>query len=158
MHIKGLTAFHRIAVLVFLLDQASKWAVVLWAKSGGYCLKVTSFFNIVYVKNTGISFGLLRDLFSFSPYLLPGICLLVIFGFFLALRYIKNPYQGWGVAIILGGALGNVFDRFVRLGVIDFLDFHLKNWHFPAFNIADTAITVGAAVLFLDAFLSRKRS
>lgn len=136
-----------IALLVIVLDQATK-QVVLGGFETGEVREVLPFFNLVLVWNRGVSFGLLGS--AGVPWLLSGIALAVVIGLVIWLRRTETRMVATGLALVIGGALGNVIDR-VRFGaVVDFLDLHAFGWHWPAFNVADSAICIGAAVLVLD--------
>lgn len=143
-----------VALVVLALDQASKWAV-LARLAPGRPVEVLPFFNLVLVWNRGVSFGLFAGLGAAAPWLLAAVALAI--GGFLVwwFRREQGGLARFAIALVLGGALGNVLDR-VRFGaVVDFLDFHLAGWHWPAFNLADTAVVCGAALLVLDSLLER---
>lgn len=139
-----------VAAVTIVLDQATK-VIVVDALDGDYRrVAVTSFFNLVLTHNTGISFGLLTGSAWWHPWLLVVLALAVVAGLTSWLWRQPDPLLAVGVGLVAGGALGNVVDR-IRLGaVIDFLDFHLGGWHWPAFNVADSAIAVGVGVLLFD--------
>lgn len=140
-----------LALIVAVIDQASKWMVSSHLPPHQILSVIPGFFNIVLVKNRGIAFGILNQM---KPGLFPIFLLAAMIAaigvilFFFWAR--KN--QTWvliGLSLILGGAVGNLIDR-VRLGyVIDFLDFFLAGHHWPAFNVADSAVTVGTFWLLL---------
>ncbi len=139
-----------IAVIVILLDQISKITV---AKTFAYgqAKAITGFFNLTLVYNKGAAFSFLAAESGWQRYLFTGLGLvaaLVIL--FLLKRHAGQRLFCWALALILGGAIGNVIDRMLYGHVIDFLDFYAGGWHFPAFNIADSAICVGAALFILD--------
>ena len=142
-----------VAALVIVLDQLVKWAF-LAAFSPGERRAVTEFFNLVLVFNKGAAFSFLADAPGWQAPLLAGFA--VIAAAVLSVLIVRNSGKALfctGLALVLGGALGNVIDR-LRFGhVVDFLDFHAAGWHFPAFNVADSAITSGAALLILEGFL-----
>ncbi|HEX7251153.1 MAG TPA: signal peptidase II [Burkholderiales bacterium] len=142
-----------VAALVIVLDQLVKWAF-LAAFSPGERRAVTEFFNLVLVFNKGAAFSFLADAPGWQAPLLAGFA--VIAAAVLSVLIVRNSGKALfctGLALVLGGALGNVIDR-LRFGhVVDFLDFHAAGWHFPAFNVADSAITIGAALLILEGFL-----
>ncbi|WP_288012410.1 signal peptidase II, partial [Diaphorobacter sp.] len=120
---------------------------------------VTSFFNIVRAHNTGAAFSFLADAGGWQRWLFTGIALATAVFILWQLR--AHPGQKlfcFALSSILGGAIGNVVDRLQHGYVVDFLDFHLRGWHFPAFNVADCAITVGAACLILDELLRVRRT
>ena len=145
--------FLGIALTILILDQVSKLIVIASLESHQILPVIPGFFNIVVVKNKGMAFGVFNQISStLFYYLLLSVTVIavaaVIF-FFFTLK--KN--QGWmasGLSLILGGAMGNLADR-IRLGyVIDFLDFVVKNYHWPAFNMADSAVTAGAFCVVIE--------
>jgi signal peptidase II len=147
-----------LALLVLVLDQLTKWLIV-----GQFVLgdsrPVTSFFNLVRAHNTGAAFSFLAQAGGWQRWLFTGIGIAASALMVWMLR--AHPGQklfGFAVACVLGGAIGNVVDRLVHGYVVDFLDVHWAGWHFPAFNVADSAITLGAACLLLDELLRVKRS
>jgi signal peptidase II len=144
-----------LAAAIVAADQLVKW-VVLARFAPGEGLEVTGFFNLVLVFNKGAAFSLLaREAGWQTP-------LLVAFAFaaagIVSFLIFRNPQKDLlcaALAAILGGALGNVIDR-LRFGhVVDFLDFHALGWHFPAFNVADSAITIGAVLLIAEGFIRK---
>lgn len=143
-----------LAVLVLLLDQFSKWLVAR-ALPLGASVPVTGFFNLVHVENPGAAFSFLAAQSGWQRWLFTAlaaaVCLLIIA---ILLRRRPRPWLGLALALILGGALGNLADRVLWGHVTDFLDFYVSTasgqWHWPAFNAADTAITLGAAALLID--------
>ena len=146
-----------LAAGIVAADQLAKWIVMQHFRDGER-LQVTGFFNMVLVFNKGAAFSFLAQAPGWQTPLLIAFALIAaaVVGFFI----LKNPARrllGLGLALILGGALGNVIDR-LRFGhVVDFLDFHAFGWHWPAFNVADSAITVGAAILILEGFVHHER-
>jgi signal peptidase II len=136
-----------IALAVVALDQASKWLVLRALPPE--TVEVTGFFNLVLVCNTGVSFGLLPGESALKAWILSGFALAVAAGLLIWVRTKDSVLLMAGCGLVVGGALGNVVDR-LRLGcVIDFVDLHAAGWHWPAFNLADSAITVGVAVLLV---------
>ena len=147
-----------LALLVLVIDQLTKWLIV-----GQFVLgdsrTVTGFFNLVRAHNSGAAFSFLAQAGGWQRWLFTGIGVLASALMIWMLR--AHPGQklfGFAISFILGGAIGNVIDRLVHGYVVDFLDFHWAGWHFPAFNAADSAITLGAACLLLDELLRVKRS
>lgn len=142
-----------LAALILALDQITKFAVM--AKLAPYqdVIPFTGFFNLVHVHNTGAAFSLFADQPGWQRgfFMVVG---LVASGLMLyLLRQTRGrPVFCLSLALILGGAIGNIVDRALYGHVIDFLDFHLAGWHWPAFNVADSGITVGAVLLVLDSF------
>jgi signal peptidase II len=145
-----------LALGVVLVDQITK-ALVLARFSLGERVELTGFFNMVLVYNKGAAFSFLSDAGGWQTPALVVFAMVAIgvVGTFI----VRSPGRHMlctGLALILGGALGNLIDR-VRYGqVVDFLDFHAAGWHWPAFNVADSAITVGAALLILEGFVHRE--
>jgi len=136
-----------------VLDQLTKFLVVQNLATGQR-IELTPFFNLVIAFNKGAAFSFLADAPGWQAPLLAGFA--VIAAAVLSVLIVRNSGKALfctGLALVLGGALGNVIDR-LRFGhVVDFLDFHAAGWHFPAFNVADSAITIGAALLILEGFL-----
>lgn len=139
-----------IAALIIVLDQLSK-IVVERKFDYGDSVPVTDFFNLVLVYNRGAAFSFLASAGGWQRWFFIGLGT-VAAGFivFMLARHGGQKLFGWALALILGGAIGNVIDRIVYGHVIDFLDFHVAGYHWPAFNIADSAITLGAVLLVLD--------
>ena len=146
-----------LALVVIVLDQLTKWLVLEALDLANNPIIVTSFFNMVLVWNRGVSFGMFSDAGSAGPLILTCLAIAVVIG----LIYWLRQAEGWGTLIglglVIGGALGNVIDR-IRFGaVVDFLDFHIAQYHWPAFNVADAAICVGAGLLLIAGLLSPER-
>jgi len=142
-----------IAAAIVVLDQVTK-ALVLGMFAPGERLSITSFLNLVLVFNKGAAFSFLADMPGWQTWLFAGFAVLA--AVIVSVLIVRNPartLQCAGLTLILGGALGNLIDR-LRFGhVVDFLDFHAAGWHWPAFNVADSAITVGAILLILESFV-----
>ena len=146
-----------LAVLVAVLDQASKTALGAGFRPGEI-REITGFFNLVFVYNRGAAFSFLSDAAGWQREFFIGVAAVaaVVIVVLLARHHRERLFCA-GLALILGGALGNVCDRVVLGQVVDFLDFHLFGRHWPAFNLADSAITVGAALLIGDGFRGKSR-
>jgi signal peptidase II len=147
-----------IAGLVLLLDQATKAIVVERFTAQTAIPVVPGLFRLVLVENTGMAFGLLNDSTSplvFALLTLVSAALLGFVAYLLWTQQTPSAVGGFGLALILGGAAGNVVDRLARGKVIDFLDFYIGSHHWPAFNLADSGIVIGAALLLLDLFRAR---
>lgn len=142
-----------LAVVVFILDQATKWLAVAYIGPRGI-VNVLPFFDLVLVHNTGAAFGFLSQAGGWQNIFFVAVAI-VISSVILVMTYrlgAKDRLLAVALMLVLGGALGNLVDR-LRLGyVIDFLDVYYGAWHWPAFNVADSAITIGALLLILDAF------
>jgi signal peptidase II len=143
------------ALLVVLLDQLSKY----WISSSlryGEARAYTGFFNLVLTYNKGAAFSFLAGAAGWQRGFFIVIALIaVVVISVLLIRHAGEKLFCLSLTLILGGALGNVLDRMVLGYVVDFLDFHVAGWHWPAFNLADSAITVGAVLLVADSFLPR---
>ncbi|MFQ5773121.1 MAG: signal peptidase II [Kiloniellaceae bacterium] len=146
-----------VAAAVVLLDQASKWVILAAVMQPPRVIEVTGFFNLVLTYNTGISFGMLRGTAPWQAWALVALALAVVAGLFMWLRRQPDPLLAVAVGLVAGGALGNVVDRMRLAAVVDFLDFHLGAWHWPAFNLADSAITMGVALLVFDGLFREAR-
>ena len=135
---------------VAVLDQLSKWVIVAEVMSPPRVIEVTGFFNLVLTHNTGISFGMLRGSEGWVRWALAALALVIVAVLLNWLRREPTRHMVWAVGLICGGAIGNVIDRILVGAVVDFLDFHVGGWHWPAFNLADSAIFIGVLVLILD--------
>lgn len=135
-----------VALVVFVLDQLSKTAVSAHIPPDRPIVIIPGFFDLVNVHNRGAAFGFLNrpDIeWQFWLFLLATI--IAIWAIFVLLKGARNrPFLYIGLGLILGGSLGNMFDRLRYRAVLDFLDFYWRNWHWPAFNVADMAICIGA--------------
>ena len=146
--------------MVLVLDQASKWVVLTQFMDPPRAIEVTSFFNLVLSYNDGVSFGLFSGSASvWKAWALGGLAVVVSAGLLYWLAREPERLLGLAVGLIVGGALGNALDRAHQPGVVDFLDFHLFGWHWPAFNVADSSIFLGVAIMVFDGlFRERVRS
>lgn len=146
-----------ISLLIFIFDQWSKYAV-LSAMDLYESIQLTGFFNLTYVHNYGAAFSFLYDAGGWQVYFLSTVALVVSALILWWLRQTTKEQLILPVAFafILGGALGNVFDRLLHGYVIDFLDFYVGTYHWPAFNVADSAIFIGAALLIIDMFKNKE--
>lgn len=139
-----------LGLAIALLDQFGKWLATTYL---GYQQPVPllSFFNLTLAHNTGAAFSFLGDAGGWQRWFFIGITIAIVF--FLLRTLFKLPstekLTAFAIALILGGAIGNLYDRFVLGYVIDFFDFHINNWHYPIFNIADSAICIGVAIWLL---------
>lgn len=145
------------AAAVVILDHGSKWVVREVVMDPPRLIPVTGFFNLVEVWNRGVSFGLFGVDSPWTPIILGGVAL-VITGVLLAwLRRVETPLLATALGAVIGGAVGNVIDRAIWGRVYDFLDFHVGGYHWPAFNVADSAITVGVVLILLDGLFAKPR-
>ena len=144
-----------LSALIVLLDQVTKLAVQATFQPGE-ARAYTPFFSLVLAFNAGAAFSFLRDAAGWQRYFFSAVA--VIAALFIVWLLKKGGSRMYlaSLGLILGGAIGNLWDR-VRLGhVVDFLLFHWNDWYYPAFNVADSAITVGAALLIIDSFRQRR--
>lgn len=145
-----------LAALVIVADQLSKYAISSSLRPGEF-RELTGFFNLVLTYNRGAAFSFLSDAGGWQRALFIGVAAIAVAVIVtLLVRHPRERLFCAGLGLILGGALGNVCDRVVLGHVVDFLDFHAFGWHFWAFNLADSAITVGAGLLILDGLRSAK--
>ena len=147
------------AVVVAILDQLSKAAVLAFFAGRGFGDRetVTSFFNLSLTYNRGISFGLFNGAAGNAlVFSLAAAAIVAVLIYWLSRA--SSPFLAVAIGLIIGGAVGNVIDR-LRLGaVVDFLDFHIGSVHWPAFNLADSAICIGVAAMLLDGLLLRREA
>ncbi|HTP43186.1 MAG TPA: signal peptidase II [Candidatus Acidoferrum sp.] len=152
------SAWHGLAFLsliVLVADQASKFAVQKFTLMGSQRVVIPGLINLVHTSNPGVAFGLLAD--SDKPWVAP---LLIVFStavialllWLLATGRAGGRLGQAGLALILGGAAGNVLDRVLRHSVTDFIDFHIGSYHWYTFNVADSAIVIGAGLVVLELF------
>ena len=148
---KPLLAAFLIASIIFLLDQFTKMQVVqnLYL---GQRNELTVFFNLVHVRNYGAAFSFLSEAGGWQRWFLTFVSAVasMVIVYWIKKSDEKKYLETLSLIIILGGALGNFYDRLILGYVVDFLDFHWSGVHFPAFNIADTAITIGATLFIAD--------
>ena len=146
-----------IILVVVTLDQITKaWVLDLLEANAYRPIEITSFFNLVLVINTGVSFGMFNSGGNSSHWLLIVVPGLVTVWLTFWLVRTKTWILSLGLASVIAGAIGNIVDRIFRPGVIDFFDFHVAGWHFWAFNVADSAISIGVALILYDAFFGEQ--
>lgn len=171
--------FLGISTLLLIADQISKWFVTesilrpaIYNGATGLDFKawlmdaperlpyheipVTEFFNWVMVWNQGVSFGLFAQGTDIGNWLLIGLTAAITLWFVIWLFITTSPTQKIAISMVIGGAIGNVIDRFRFGAVVDFLDFHAFGWHYPAFNIADSCIVLGVFILIFYALFFEK--
>ena len=147
---KGLT----LAFACLVIDQLSKWWILEHVMQPPRIIPVTPFFNLVMVWNRGISFGLFNSPDT-GQWLMAGLALGLTAVLLVWLWRADRGLVVAGLGLAIGGAIGNVIDRVSLGAVADFLDFHWAGWHWPAFNVADSAIVVGAGLLILDSLFQK---
>ncbi|MDG2480570.1 MAG: signal peptidase II [Alphaproteobacteria bacterium] len=146
-----------IALVVFALDQVSKMVLIEFLNGLNFePIRITGFFNIVMVWNRGVSFGLFGSGEEITRWLLTVFAFAVSIGLVFLMRKQTKTLPVVALGLVIGGALGNAVDRIVYGAVADFFDVHVAGWNWPAFNIADSAITVGVIILVVDALLTPK--
>ena len=144
-----------IVIFTLLLDQVSKRIVVENIEIFANNLEISRYFNLVYVENRGVSFGMFSE-HDKSFYF--GILSMLVSAYIIYLLVkSKDLIESLGLSLILGGAIGNGVDRLYYGYVVDFIDLHLSNFHWPAFNFADTFITFGA-IVFVFSIISNKKN
>ena len=141
-----------VASVIVIADQIIKWWAIGLLAEQPYGIEVLPFFNLILVWNQGISVGVFGGGLM-PPWLLGGVALAVALALVIWLRKAETRLLAATIGLVIGGALGNVVDRFRFGAVADFLDFHWAGYHWPAFNLADAAISVGVVILLLDALL-----
>jgi signal peptidase II len=149
--------YYTVALIVLILDYAAKqWALVALASSRSIEI-IPGFFRFSYVQNTGVAFGLFDSVESaWKPYALAALAILAVIGiiFYGLQTACERKLLHLALAITAGGILGNLADRIFRGYVIDFIEFHIRDmFYWPNFNIADSAITIGIALLLIDTIL-----
>jgi signal peptidase II len=147
-----------LSAAIVVADQLAKWAVLDYFAGREPREPITGFLNLVLVCNKGAAFSFLADAAGWQTPLF--IVFALVAAVLCGTLIVRNPGKRLfcaGLALVVGGALGNVIDRF-RFGcVVDYLDFYVERWHWPAFNVADSAITLGAALLILDGFAHHEK-
>ena len=154
-----------IAAVIFIVDRVTKVVIERNVSIWDTHSVIPGFFNIVHTKNRGAAFGMFADGNSeLRTFLLVGVSIAVLI--FVAVLLLQPSRAGFsgsrttmiGLSLVLGGAIGNIYDRIASGMVTDFLEFYMGQWHFAAFNVADSAITIGAGLLLLDMWMSRKQA
>jgi len=147
-----------IALLVICFDQITKWWVLNIALISPNGIALTDFFNLVIVWNSGASFGIFSDGPGWVRFALISFAVIICIILAIWLMRSESNVCIFGLGLVIGGAIGNSIDR-IRFGsVLDFLDLHIGHLHWPAFNIADSGITIGVALLILDSVKTKRSS
>lgn len=154
----GMLPWLGLALAILIVDQFTKVMVLGYFRLGD-SMRVTGFFNLVRVHNEGAAFSFLADASGWQRWFFTAVGI----GAALFIVWMLRAHPGqrlfaFAMACILGGAIGNVIDRLAHGYVVDFLQFHLAGWYFPSFNVADSAITIGAVALILDELLRVRRA
>ena len=145
-----------LAITTLVLDQLSKWWIVNFVMKPPAVIEVIPFFNLVLGYNRGVSFGMLGSDSDLGRWLLSALAIVIISALTTWLLQIEKARLAGALGLIIGGAIGNVIDRIIIGAVVDFLDFHVGGFHWPAFNVADMGITCGAVLLIWDAIFDHK--
>lgn len=148
-----------LVVVTLVVDQLSKQLLLdyLLRTDAKMVALIDGFFRLVVVWNQGVSFGLLGGERPLPAWLLSGVAIAVCVGLFIWLRRTDRPLTGWGIGLVIGGAIGNVIDRARWGAVFDFADFHVNQWHWPAFNVADSAIVIGVGLMLIDSLVGERQ-
>jgi signal peptidase II len=147
-----------LVIATVVVDQISKELLLgHLLTSGPVTPVIDGFFRLVVVWNPGVSFGMLGGDRALPPWALSAVAVAVCVALFIWLRRTDRPLHGWGIGLVIGGAIGNVIDRARWGAVFDFADFHIGHWHWPAFNVADSAIVVGVGLMLIDSLVGEKR-
>ncbi|XVN40925.1 MAG: signal peptidase II [Rickettsia endosymbiont of Argas persicus] len=147
----------RIIITLIIIDQLTKWWFInnlRWKP--GLTLKITSFLNMVYTWNYGISFGLMRDYYQYSNIVFLITNTLIVCYLYYLMMSSKTIGGFAGYSFVIGGAVGNLIDRFFRGAVFDFIYLHYQDYGFPVFNLADCFITFGVIILIEDYYSTKK--
>tara|TARA_R110000868_G_scaffold4155_15_gene25387 strand:- start:22019 stop:22498 length:480 start_codon:yes stop_codon:yes gene_type:complete len=147
-----------VAAAVIALDQATKTWIVHDVMSPPQWIEVTSFFNIVMVWNKGASFGLFSTQSPWTQAVLGGLAVVISIVLAIWMTKARSKWLTVALGMVIGGAIGNAIDRAVYGAVADFLDFHAFGYHWPSFNVADIAISIGVVMLLFDGLLENRRT
>ena len=138
-----------IVATVIALDQITKYMII--TSFNAYdSIEIFPFLNIVSVRNTGAAFGMFRSLGS-GFFIVISIAAIIFIGTLI----MRNVYNFIGLSLILGGAVGNLIDRLIYGKVVDFIDFSVGNFHWPAFNVADSSLTIGIGIILITSLLKK---
>ena len=148
-----------ISLAVIVLDQWTKWLVESRLADQGPFVVVPGFLNFIYVENTGVAFGMFAahgNGWGWLVLALLGIAALTLVGYVFAKTPSEDRWLLTALALIMGGAVGNLIDRIANQAVTDFIDAYFRSYHWHTFNVADSAITIGICLMMLDMFFPRK--
>jgi len=146
-----------VAAAIAVLDQLSKWCVLELVMQPPRTIPVTSFFNLVLAWNRGISFSLLASAPEASRWLFVALSAAITGGLLVWLARVRTNLLALAIGLIVGGAIGNAVDRVNHGAVVDFIELHAMEFYWPAFNMADSAITVGVVLILWDTLFVRRR-
>ena len=140
---------------VIVFDQASKWSILAFIPTGTV-INIFPSVNLILTFNFGTSFGLLSPNTMVQSYMIIGLTMLCLIFLIYVFFKLKTTTEKILSSLLIGGAIGNLIDRFYHGAVVDFIDVYYNNWHWPAFNFADSAIVCGACLLILDGAINRQ--
>jgi signal peptidase II len=147
------------AAIVIAIDQLSKWLILTEVMNPPRVIEITGFLNLVLVSNKGVSFGLFSSDAVWAQPALASFAALVSILLVFWMRQAQHCFSAIFLGLVVGGALGNAIDRLLHEAVVDFLDFHVAGYHWPVFNIADSAITIGVIFIIAEGlFADRKKT
>ena len=143
---------------MIIADQFSKLLIIEYLMIPPRIIYINEYFNLVLTWNNGISFGLFNNDSKFNALVISVIGIGIVLFLIGLLSRAETKKLKIGLGLIIGGAIGNIIDRGIYGAVMDFLDIHIGNYHWPAFNIADSCITIGAIILVIDSLFSQKQN
>jgi signal peptidase II len=158
-HLQAKAPYLLVSLAVLLLDQWSKWLVEMHLGPHAHFEVIPGMLDLIHVQNTGVAFGLFAshgDTFRTLLLLGLGLVALSFVGYYFWLVPKRDRILLSALALVLGGAIGNLIDRLAQGGVTDFIDFYVGTWHWHTFNVADSAISVGIGLMILSAFFDRR--
>ena len=145
------------AAIVIAVDQLSKWLILTEVMNPPRVIEITGFLNLVLVSNKGVSFGLFSSDAVWAQPALASFAALVSILLVFWMRQAQHCFSAIFLGLVVGGALGNAIDRLLHEAVVDFLDFHVAGYHWPVFNIADSAITVGVILIIAEGLFAGQK-
>ena len=143
---------------MIIADQFTKLLIIEYLMIPPRIIYINEYFNLVLTWNNGISFGLFNNDSKFNALIISVIGIGIVLFLIGLLSRAETKKLRIGLGLIIGGAIGNIIDRGIYGAVMDFLDIHIGNYHWPAFNIADSCITIGAIILVIDSLFSQKQN
>lgn len=146
-----------VMLVCLIIDQATKWWILMDIMNPPSVIPMTSFFSIVLTWNRGVSFGMMNQLGVWGPHILTAVAALVSIGLSVWFVKARNWWLGIGLSMVIGGAIGNILDRIYHGAVVDFLYFYWGKFAWPAFNMADTFITLGVMCIICESFITQKK-
>lgn len=157
-HSRSALSWCWISILIIILDQITKFLAVYFLTIN-QPVKILPFFNLTLMRNTGAAWNFLAQAW-WAPWLFGGFAAIISLIIIVWMKRMprSNRWQGIALAFVLGGALGNLIDRIAHSFVIDFIQLHYQDWYWPAFNVADSAICIGAVMLAIDMLFGKKKS